>query len=143
MKFQVPQFIEIEDKIVGPLTIKQFIYVAGGAGLGFIFFKFLPIYISFILIIPSLGLGLALAFYKPNSQPFILQMESAFRYVIGSKLYIWEKRTEKEKKNSEGDEKSEDPILGMQIPKLSDSKLSELGWSLDIKDKLVDDMNNN
>ena len=41
MRFQVPQFIEIEDKIFGPLTIKQFIYIAGGAGLCFILFRFL------------------------------------------------------------------------------------------------------
>jgi hypothetical protein len=33
MRFEVPQFIEIEAKIVGPLTWKQFVYVAGGVGL--------------------------------------------------------------------------------------------------------------
>ena len=33
MMFSVPQFIDVEDKIIGPLTLKQFIYLAGGAGL--------------------------------------------------------------------------------------------------------------
>ncbi|TSC61742.1 MAG: SsrA-binding protein, partial [Parcubacteria group bacterium Athens0416_74] len=32
MQFQVPQFIEVEDKIVGPLTFKQFVFIAGGLG---------------------------------------------------------------------------------------------------------------
>ena len=32
MRFEVPQFVDIEDKIFGPLTFKQFIYIAGGAG---------------------------------------------------------------------------------------------------------------
>jgi hypothetical protein len=44
MHYQVPQFIEIEDKIFGPLTLKQFIYLAGGVGLCLIFFSLLPIY---------------------------------------------------------------------------------------------------
>jgi hypothetical protein len=46
MRFQVPQFIEVEDKIFGPLTVKQFIYLAGGAGLVFILYHFLPTWIS-------------------------------------------------------------------------------------------------
>ena len=29
MQFQVPQFIETEDKVVGPLTLRQFMYIAG------------------------------------------------------------------------------------------------------------------
>ncbi|TSC80302.1 MAG: hypothetical protein G01um101429_152 [Parcubacteria group bacterium Gr01-1014_29] len=31
-QFQVPQFIEVEDKIFGPLTTKQFFYLLGGGG---------------------------------------------------------------------------------------------------------------
>ena len=30
MQYQVPQFIEVEDKIFGPLTFKQLVYVVGG-----------------------------------------------------------------------------------------------------------------
>ena len=53
MRFQVPQFIEVEDKIFGPMTLKQFIYMAGGAGLSFLIYvlakslivAFLPIII--------------------------------------------------------------------------------------------------
>ena len=40
MQFQVPQFIEIEDKIIGPFTVKQFIYLVGGAGMDFIILKY-------------------------------------------------------------------------------------------------------
>jgi len=52
MRFQVPQFIEIESKIFGPLTFKQFIYLAGGAGLSFLFYAFLPFFIAVIFIAP-------------------------------------------------------------------------------------------
>ncbi len=57
MRYQVPQFIEIEDKIFGPLTLKQFIYLAGGGGLCLIFFSLLPLYIMVILSIPVIALS--------------------------------------------------------------------------------------
>ena len=38
MRFEVPQFIEIEDKIFGPFTWKQFVYLAGGVGLAAVIF---------------------------------------------------------------------------------------------------------
>ena len=91
MRFQTPQFIEIEDKIFGPLTLKQFIYLAGSGGVVFVLYKFLPIYISIFFIVPIAGLGLALAFYKINNKPFIFTMEAAFGYVLGAKLYLWKK----------------------------------------------------
>ena len=43
MQFQVPQFIEVEDKIFGPLTFKQFVYVAGGAGLAYLVWRVSPL----------------------------------------------------------------------------------------------------
>ena len=140
MRFEVPQFIEVEDKIFGPLTIKQFIYLAGAGGLSFALFVFLPKFISFIFIIPVIALGIALAFYKPNNRSFIETLESSFNYFRGSRLYVW-KKEQKIKKKSE--EELKDPTSQIGIPKLSDSKLSDLSWSLDIKEKLVDEMNNN
>ena len=71
MRFQVPQFIDIEDKIFGPLTFKQFVYLAGAGGLGFLIFKSLPLLIALPLILGVLGLGVSLAFVKINNKTFI------------------------------------------------------------------------
>ncbi len=71
MEYQVPQFIEVEDKIVGPLTLKQFIYLAGSAGLVVLFFAYLPLWLGALLSIPVAVLGAALSFYKMNGKPFI------------------------------------------------------------------------
>lgn len=135
MRYQVPQFIEVEDKIFGPFTFKQFAYMAGGAGLAFIAYRFLPIYLSIFIIVPALALGAALAFYRMNGRPFIDMMESAFNYIISNKLYIWKKEPKKvvdiEKKETE------DIIAlakGVSVPKLSESKLKDLTWSLDINE---------
>ena len=53
MQYQLPQFIDIEDKIVGPLTFKQFIYIAGGAGICFIAYRLLPFWVAVIVIPPQ------------------------------------------------------------------------------------------
>ena len=62
MRFQVPQFIEIEDKIIGPLTIKQFIYIAGGAGMCFVIIRFAGLLWGIMLSLPVAAFALALAF---------------------------------------------------------------------------------
>ena len=130
MKFQVPQFIEIEDKIFGPLTLKQFIYLAGGAGLSYIIYATLYIYLALPIIAVVVTFSLALAFYKINNKPFILILESAVKYALGNKLYIWKKVDRKviSEKNKETSQAS------VFIPKLSDSKLKDLTWSLDINE---------
>lgn len=132
MRFQVPQFIEIEDKVVGPLTLKQFMYLAGGAGMAFVAYRLLPLYISILIIPATIALGLALAFYKINNKPFIDLLESAFLYYTGEKLYIWKKQDKKITPDSQ----KKGGVVQEQayVPRLSDSKLKELSWSLDIKD---------
>ena len=135
MRFQVPQFIEIEDKIFGPLTIKQFIYLAGGAGLCFILFRFLPLIIVIPLGVVILGASLALAFYPVNGKPLINMAQSAFSYFFGSKLYLWKKKDKTPKQTAEK-AAVELGLPPVYVPKLSQSKLHDLTWSLDIKESL-------
>ena len=46
MQFKVPQFLDIEDKIFGPFTFREFIYLAGAAGLCFVFYKWLGLLVG-------------------------------------------------------------------------------------------------
>lgn len=92
MRFEVPQFIEIEDKIFGPLTWKQFIYLAGGSGFAVIVFFLLPFVFFVFLAIPVGALAAALAFYPVNNRPFSVFLESAYRYFKGGRLYLWKRR---------------------------------------------------
>ena len=131
MRFQVPQFIEVEDKIFGPLTFKQFVYVAGGIGISVVLFILLPKFIAIIISVPILIFAAALAFYKVNDKPFINVVEAFVKYTLTDKLYIW-KKEDKVPEAKEALEKKE--IEQVYVPKLSDSKLKELTWSLDIKE---------
>ena len=137
MQFQVPQFIEIEDKIVGPLTFKQFVYIAGGAGLAYIMWRTLPLYIAAPLVAGSLGLGAGLAFAQYNGQPFIQAIEHGFFYFVRSKLYLWNNERREKKKQDAAKKQEGAPADAVYIPKLSESRLSELAWSLDIKERIT------
>lgn len=132
MRFQVPQFIEIEDKVIGPLTVKQFVYLVGGAGMSFIAYSMLPFFLAVILIIAIVPLSLALAFYKINNKPFIDFLESAFMFYTRKNLYIWKKQERK----PEEIKKIEPTYTEVEVPRLSDSRLKELSWSLDINENL-------
>jgi len=135
MRYQVPQFIEVEDKIFGPFTFKQFVYLGGGIGLSFILWRFFPFFIAILLIIPVLAFSAALAFYKINNKPFIEVVEAALRYVLAGKLYIWRKKPKETIKKEALTEKQGSLV---KLPKLSESKLEELSWSLDVNDKMND-----
>ncbi len=133
MRYQVPQFIEIEDKIFGPLTFKQFLYIAGGGGICLILFTVLPLFLVVILGIPIMGFAVALAFFEVNGRPLIIAVEHAFGYTLGSKLYLWKQRQPEAPKAAQVTSAS--PTTQMPVPKLSESKLKDLAWSLNIKDK--------
>ena len=132
MQYQVPQFIEIEDKIFGPLTLKQFLYLAGGAGICLIFFTFMPIWLTVILGIPTMAFAGALAFYEVNGRPFIEAVEHGFGYTLGSKLYLWKQRDAKAQASQPAALQAQ---AQLPVPKLSESKLKDLAWSLNIKDR--------
>ena len=132
MRFQVPQYIEVEDKIFGPLTFKQFIYIAGAIGIAVVLFTLLPKFLAILIAIPVVALGAALAFFKVNDRPFTLIMEDFFKFYLGSRLYIWKKEANKasEERNSIEPGKS---LEQLTVPKLSGSKLKDLTFELDVK----------
>jgi hypothetical protein len=133
VQFKVPQFIDVEDKLFGPFTFKQFAYLVGGGGLVFVIYKLLPLWIGIFLIIPVAGLSLALVFYKINEKPFIFYLEAGFNYFISSKLYIWKQRLVKPdtKKETEADA----PSIVSVVPMTTTNKLRDISWSLDVQDK--------
>jgi hypothetical protein len=136
MRFQVPQFIEVEDKIFGPLTLKQFIYLAGGGGLSFVVYVFLKsLVLAAIPIAAIMAVAVALAFYKVNNKPLINVVEYGLKYLTGNKLYVWRK-IEEPKIKTAGSVEEAKKYASILVPKISDSKLKDLTWSLDIKESL-------
>lgn len=94
MQFEVPQFIEIEDKIFGPFTWRQFLYLGGGGAVAVVLFLTVH-WIFFLMIGVPIGLfAAALAFYPINNRPFSYFVESAYNYFRGQKMYLWTQKKE-------------------------------------------------
>lgn len=94
MQFQIPQFIEREARIVGPLTFKQFLYLAGaGVVVFFLYFTLAKVnLLAFILItIVLAGIALAFAFLKIGGYSFSILLKNFFSFFIASKIYLWKK----------------------------------------------------
>jgi len=93
MRFEVPQFIEIEDKIFGPLTWRQFVYVGGGVGAAVAMFVALPFIIFLIFGIPLALVSAALAFFPVNSRPFSFFLQAIYDYLRNKRLYLWRRKS--------------------------------------------------
>ncbi len=92
MRFEVPQFIEVEDKIFGPLTWRQFLYLGGGVGMAVVMFFTLPFILFVVFGIPLAAIAGALAFYPVNNRPFAFFLEAIFNYVSRQRLYLWRQK---------------------------------------------------
>jgi hypothetical protein len=133
MQFKVPQFIDVEDKLFGPFSFRQFAYILGGAGISFVIYKLLPLWIGIFLIVPVIGLSGLLVFYKINEKPFIFYLQAGINYLVSKKLFIWKQRLVKPEDKEE--EPAAVPMVSV-IPMTTESKLKDLSWNLDVKDNL-------
>ncbi len=141
MQFKVPQFIDMEDKIVGPLTLKQFAYILGAGGFSFLIWTFISIkIIAVILIIPVGGFFLALAFVKINERPFMDTVESAFSYYTNSKIYTWRQPTDSQ--NNPAENIVVETTKEMAVAKANSNKLHELSLGLDVLDTSEETIDN-
>lgn len=131
MRFEVPQFIDVEDKLFGPLTFTQFIYLLGGAALAYVLYKVIPGIWFFPFSAASVALGLALAFYKLNNRPFLDVAQSWILYIFKGRLYIW-KRTPPEKQIQKPAPVLKAPVVTKEF---TGKTVRDLAQNLDILDK--------
>ena len=134
MQFKVPQFLEIEDKIFGPFTFKEFAYLVGGGGLCFVLFKALGLLLGAIPILIVAAFSLTLTFYRPNGKPFINMLESMFKFSFQSKLYIWKREKMHQSKAIPKTQAEQGGENVDRSVRLNSSKLRDLAWSLDVLD---------
>ncbi len=90
MQFQVPQFIETEDKIVGPLSLRQFVYVGIGAGISALLYFILQTWLWAMLSFFLVGGAIAIAFVKIEGRPLPKIILSAFNFYWNPQTYVWQ-----------------------------------------------------
>ena len=96
--FNVPQYIDVEDKIAGPLTGKQLLWMFGMGAALLILWNMLDQTTFLIVAFPVAALFVALAFYRPYNQPLITFIFSAASFIFHPKLYVWERTISKASK---------------------------------------------
>ena len=92
MQYMVPQFIDVEDKIFGPITTRQFVIILVGGTLEFILFKLLSFWaFAFVglLILAATG---TLAFFRVNGQPFHFFLLNLVQTLRRPRLKVWDSR---------------------------------------------------
>ena len=93
MQFQVPQNIDLEDKIVGPLTLIQFLYVLAGGLINYLLLIFIGMKIIFWILAIPIGLfALALAFLKIQDQPLSSFVKAGLIYFSRPRMRYWQRK---------------------------------------------------
>lgn len=96
MSAKIPQDVTREDRLVGPLTLRQFLIILGGGSVVFIayqyyskFYLYLAEFVA-ITFVASL-LTIAFAFAKINGLPFGQFMANFFHFLLSPKRRLWNK----------------------------------------------------
>lgn len=91
-QFVVPQFIDVEDKIIGPVTTRQFVILLTASLIIFVAYKLADTALFIFLLCVIGGFALILAFVKINGQPFHYFLLNIFQTLRRPSLRIWDRR---------------------------------------------------
>lgn len=133
MQFQVPQNIDLEDKIVGPLTLIQFLYLLSGGVICYLLFLTLKgSAVFWVLGIPIALFALALAFLKIQDQPLSYFVKAGLIYLSRPKIRLWQRQGLAPQVILAPVKKAAPKVI---IPKkkIEKSELEKLAYSLDTK----------
>lgn len=99
-QFTVPQFIDVEDKILGPITIRQFLIILAGGIIDFIGWRYGDLAMFALILSISGGLTLLFAFVKINGQPFHYFVLNIIQTTRRPSLRVWRKDYNNEQLNA-------------------------------------------
>jgi len=92
MQYSVPQFTDVEDKIIAGLSFKQFGILFGVGVLVFVFYSISKSVVAAIILLVFGGVpALAVAFGKINGRPIYRNFFSLLAYVGKPKIYVFHK----------------------------------------------------
>lgn len=91
-QFTVPQFIDVEDKIIGPLTTRQFLIALVGLIIGAIEYKIFDFSLFITCAVFNFLLVFVFAFIKINGRPFHFFMLNMIQTLKRPAIRIWAKQ---------------------------------------------------
>src|SRR3989344_4025081 len=91
MLYNVPQYTDVEDKIAGPLTGKQLLWLFGMGAVLLVLWSILQRGVFFVLAFPVVVLFATFAFYKPQGEPLIKYVSHGIFFLFRPKIYTWKR----------------------------------------------------
>ncbi len=129
MMFSVPQFIDVEDKIAGPLTWKQLLWMIGMGAVLLTAFNTFDTSLAIIVAIPTVLIFVAFAFYRPNGFPLTTFVFYAVLFIFRRKIAVWERPVKQSNVAKAPEKITETADVGKK--KINQEKLKELAHILD------------
>lgn len=129
-QFVVPQFLDVEPKIIGPITGRQFLILMATFFINFILYSLAPsLPVAVIINLPVLMFGLLLAFYRPNGVAMHFFLLNILQTIRKPGIRVWDKTLTDDDIRTIM-KKAEEPVIAPEIiPRkkpLEYSRLSEL-----------------
>lgn len=134
MRFAVPQFIEREAKVVGPLTFKQSVILAAAGAVCFLLYFKSPVFIWLPSVFLIMGVALSLSFLKIGGRSLLAVVKNFFTFSLSPKAYIWKRRMVPKKKVKKI-EKKEEEKKEPQLKVIKRSKLEEAAKKVETKSR--------
>jgi len=91
-QFTVPQFIDVENKIFGPITTRQFLIFLSGAIIIAISYKAFDFSLFLLVSIITFIIATVFAFVKINGRPFHLFVLNLIQTIRRPSLRVWNNR---------------------------------------------------
>ena len=91
-QFVVPQFIDVEDKVIGPITVRQFIVILIGGGLSFVAYKLSDFALFLFEFVVILGIAFTIAFIRINGRPIHYFLLNVLQTSKRPKRRVWQKK---------------------------------------------------
>lgn len=129
-QFIVPQFIDVENKIIGPITVRQFIIFLVGFGLIAIIFRIAQFWVAATMSVSIFGITGIFAFLKINGRPFHFLLLNMLQTVRRPTLKTWHKEISY-KDIITRKKKQKRPELVITKKPVSASKLTQLSLIVD------------
>ncbi len=141
-QYQVPQFVDVEDKIIGPLTAKQFLmFVVMFLIIGALWTSSLPRQVTIILAVPIILFTTLLVFYKVNGRSFIWYLYAVFHFLFTGKMFLWDRRGTEFRIRMASADIAEKAGLGRArgSAPMNKNRIQSLAHILDTSGKVVDE----
>lgn len=131
-QFVIPQFIDVETKIIGFITVRQFVILIIGGFFIFLSYKLCDFALFLVLGIIIFALTGTLAFLKINGRPVHYFLINFFETLRKPKLKIWYKEWSNAELTASLYKPKEPPAIVIEKKGfISQSRLAELSLMVD------------